>query len=306
MDLTSWGRFFIHHKHNEPGHVAIEIGVDARKPTLVNAFSRSLNDIDHLAINYSAATIVIQSTDRPDLIVREYMLLDEAQYYAKVDQTASTLIIRAGDRPAKDKLHIRIEIEVPITYHERLEINSVSGTIKLVNLPQLRHLAITSTSGSIALSQVKTRSLLIDSVSGAINGEQLTSNDTTINAVTGNVALTTTYGHYDVHCDAGALRLIDAHGSGRFNVTSGSAKLAFTTVDGNITAESSAGSVRLQVPRTLSYRFNLETSIGTLKTPEKAHFSNNERRYQTGAVGDASDLLISMLTVVGSLVLEAH
>ncbi|GEK29392.1 DUF4097 family beta strand repeat-containing protein [Furfurilactobacillus siliginis] len=297
------GNFFIH-RSNETNKVTIEIGVNTKQPALVNAFSESLSAVDHLAINYSAATIVVRATERPELSVREYMLVDEASYYAHVSHTGSRLSIIAGDRPAQDNLNIRIEVDVPTSYQGRLEISSVSGTIKLNGLHDLRSLAITSTSGNIEMDDLSTTGLTIDSVTGNLKGKGLVADDYTINAMSGNVHLLNSRGNYFIRCSAGSLRLDDAHGHGKFEVTSGTAKLCFAEVDGNLAAESSAGSVRLQVPRELDYGFNLETSIGRLKTPDNAHFSNNERSYQTGAVGEPSELMISMLTVVGSLTLE--
>ncbi|GKT03689.1 DUF4097 family beta strand repeat-containing protein [Furfurilactobacillus sp. WILCCON 0119] len=304
--MKSFGSFFIHRAHNNQGKVAIEIGMDTKKPLLVNAFSRSLAAVDHITVNYSAAEIVVQSTDRGELTMREYMLVDDESYYANVQENDRTLSINAGARPARDNLRIRIELDIPAAYHGRLEISSVSGPIKLTNLHHLRSLAISSTNGPITLLDLSMTCLTIDSVTGNIQGEDLTADMYTIDAMSGNVTLMNTKGAYAIHCAAGALKLNDAHGHGKFTVTSGSAKLAFTDVDGNLSAESSAGSVRLQVPRALAYSFNLETSIGSLKTPEMAHFANNERSYQTGAVGGPSDITISMLTVVGSLALEAR
>ncbi len=304
--MSRLGNFFIHRASHENGKVTFEIGVDTHAPMLVNAFTESLSDVAHLTINYSAADIVLQSTDRSELTVREYMLVDEASYYAHVKHEDDTLAIIAGERPARDNLNIRIELEIPTTYHGRLEISSVSGPIEIDNLHKLRSLAITSTSGAISLDDVETSSLSIDSITGTIKGRSLTADDYTINAMSGNIHLMNTRGNYSVRCSAGSLKLDDAHGHGRFEVTSGTAKLCFAEVDGNLSAESSAGSVRLQVPRELDYGFNLETSIGSLKTPDNAHYSNNERNYQTGAIGNPSDSMISMMTVVGSLALETR
>jgi len=258
---------------------------------LVNSQEIRLNNIKDISVFYSSENISVFPGNSNNLVIHEYMTVDNSRYYAVIGSDADSVVVRKGRSPNSPFFRRRVEIFIPGSYLNALKIRTSSGVIETSDLINSK-ISLETSSGNISVKSVKAGIIEIKSSSGRIN----------IGAANGEAAVSTSSGNIDLKLTGGTLNARSSSGGINCTVDGNAGDLSFVT---------SSGSVRLNLPRNFQFNFSSRSSSGRLTAPfsdRLSHPFNNKNLTQgvihndTGSLGAISD--VNIRTASGSIAIE--
>ncbi|MCL2265916.1 MAG: DUF4097 domain-containing protein [Treponema sp.] len=217
---------------------------------LVNNQEIKLDNITDIKILYSSEKVSIYMGTTDKLIIKEFMNENNKQYYAKIDTRGNSLTIENGKTPFRPLFNIfmrRLEVYIPVSYMNAINIKTSSGSIDTSDL-FCQKIGVESSSGKILVSSITGQKINIKSSSGQIE----------IGALNGDISIESL---------SGSIELGKVTGSLNAKTTSGSIHCAVAENAGNISLLTTSGAVRLNLPQSLNFNFTSRTSSGKLTTP---------------------------------------
>lgn len=272
---------------------------------LVNEQRFAVADIDDLSIAYRSARVKVLPTVGGDdeIIVREYMNHNNAAYKATTAQTGRALSIEQGKVPFLIPLRVHAQILVPAKYAGNLKLSSASGTVLMAGLTNLNIVNLRVTSGSCKLDTLAAQALSTDVVSGSLvmNHIQVTGQFGML-VKSGRLKMAAVQaGQFTVNVVSGSIQGSQLVGGGSWSAKSGSMKLGFDRLTGDLNLNDKSGSIKFYVPRDASYRYELEARSGRVYAPINSQPEHIADGYQTGQVGTTPTYTIIGRTTSGSI-----
>jgi DUF4097 and DUF4098 domain-containing protein YvlB len=278
---------------------------------LVNTQEIELENIIDVKIVYSSERVSVFMGTTDTLIIKEYMSENNSQYFAKIIHSGNTVTIENGDWPFRFFLNAfnrRLEVYLPLSYQNTLNIKTSSGKIETSDL-FCSKIGIESSSGNISVKSITADTINIKSASGKIHGEKIQGN---INLCTssGDIDFGATNGNVSVETSSGDIDLGLVNGSVNAKASSGDIRCTIVAHTGDISLNTTSGTVRLNLPANLPFSFSSRTSSGKLSTPFSDRLSNpvTDRNLTQGFIGNNNGsgeiLVVNISTRSGSIIIE--
>ena len=263
---------------------------------LVNERRVAVADLISLTIRYQTAMIKVLPTQETtdELIVREFMNYNNLAYQAQVSRHGGNLQIVQGKVPFLIPLRVHVQILVPAQFTGDLSLASRAGNILVGGLQRLATVALNVTSGSVRVAGLSVTSMTSDLTSGTMTIDHVQiAEQLGLMVKSGRVRLTAvTAASYVASAASGSITGQQLRGGGRWAAKSGSIKLAFAAVTGDTDLIANSGAIKVVMPVSASYRYELESQSGRVVAPRNARVDRQADGYQTGQVGATGTYLI--------------
>lgn len=168
-------------------------------------------------------------------------------------QEGSSLIIsldRSLVPVGAGKENIRCEVSLPRYFlHQpfKLFITNVSGNINLG-----KHvydvLRLSTTSGDVKISDIRTNTLALKSSSGNLTGQRVQAQQAEMDSISGDISCT------------------NLRGDCKVNSESGNVNLSFVTCPHNLTAKNTSGNIELVLPPNASFKLDADSLSGGISS----------------------------------------
>lgn len=265
--LTSGGIFW--------GNFTSRIVTD--RCTLLNTREIDMADVSGLTVDYTGTgyDVYFVPGEGPSIIMEEYFTAEEnEELYAVVTNTGGAVNIRGqGQRQIFGQMITGyVKLYLPLAIYGQLQNFSVlntSGNVELsfeensrswASYQQTAILNLSTTSGNIDISGIKSQNASVNANSGNITIDWLQATDADVNATSGNVKFKSFAGSgLKVSCNSGNIEIGTCEGRLELNTTSGtkyvesckgdllaygnSSNTKIGSCDGNIEVENSSGDV---------------------------------------------------------------
>lgn len=247
---------------------------------LVNTQRIPLGGAQKIAVQYISESIFLYETDGDEVILKEFFNESDPELFARITVEGDEIRIKHGPRPKIFSfLRGYIEVYIPKAYYGALDISSVSGKIEALGTLVRSEISLASTSGSLAVGDITAGTALLSYISGSVDVRSLQA-----------VAR--------VRSTSGSIRIADAAGSGQLESVSGTVEASYHAVMGDITAGSTSGRVRLQLPPDLSFYLEAHSVSGRIDVGFDGSLSGG-RRSVSGEIGKTPRLRVKVGTVSG-------
>jgi DUF4097 and DUF4098 domain-containing protein YvlB len=249
--------------------------------SLVNEQEIDLSRITSISIRYYSDNLVVSThSDNniagDNIVIREYMNRNDSRYFAKISRRETGLLVESGERPVTfvKPLLTRIEISIPES-DRAISIKTTSGKISIDSITAAK-IDVESSSGKIEVGRVA-GSITAKTTSGGFSLDSA-DGDTSVSTSSGSVVLGNVNGNVFAKTASGRIEAKMANGNANISSTSASVFCTVLENAGDISINTTSGSVNLSLPRTFVFNFSANTSSGSLRTP----FDNSLSRPFTG------------------------
>jgi DUF4097 and DUF4098 domain-containing protein YvlB len=261
------------------GCAGMSVRVDIKPAELVNTQEFDADGVDSITVSYISDDVTLLESDSDKIVLKEYMSENKESFYAKTAQKGNELKIESGDRPKISVWNSYVELYLPVSYIEKLELGTVSGSIETQLALTCKDFTVSNTSGLITLDDLTADSIELDTVSGSIECSQLYG-DTSIASTSGSIAIDDLFSEAEIANVSGSIEINCAQDLEKLEV------------------ESVSGSIDLTVPKELSFEFSAESDSGTISTP----FSDSSDKSSVSVdVGSDPTAEIELSTLSGSI-----
>jgi len=237
---------------------------------LVNEQKIELKQIDTIEIRYHSENIKFYSHNSDTLIIKEYMTENNSGYFAKINNAANNLVVEAGKRPINifpATFRAEVEIYIPMS-NKNITIKTNSGKIEGAGECSVSSINLECSSGSMSINSIKADTIKLTTTSGSIRCNNA-DGDTAISTSSGSISVSVVKG--DVNAKS----------------TSGNIQCTASRSVKDISITASSGSVTLDIPRDLSFKFSARTSSGRLTTPfsDQLFSPFSDKNFAQGNIG---------------------
>jgi DUF4097 and DUF4098 domain-containing protein YvlB len=274
---------------------------------LVNTQEIDLDNIIDVKVLYSSEKVSVFMGTSNKLIIKEYMNENNSKYYARITKSANNITIENGRWPFRLFFNVfirRLEIYLPVSYSNTLNIKTSSGRIESSDELSCSKINIESSSGSISINTITADTIKIKTTSGRVLGERIQGN-VNINTNSGSIVFGRIVGNVSAETSNGKIEFNVVTGSVNAKTTSGSIQCTINEPGGNISLTTSSGGVRVSLPRNFNFNFYSHTSSGRLTTPFSDNLFSpvNNRNSTQGVIGNTSENIptINIRTRSGSI-----
>ena len=204
-----------------------------------------LGSIDFINMKLASADVEVSFIEGNEIRVIENTNDEEENELFEMSQSGNTLnIIREeahhifsfGNRP-----YHKVEIFIPISFKEKLAIETSSGDITLLSNTYLQEVEINTTSGAlICEEEIEVSKANLSSTSGDRTINQLKTMSYSIVTSSGSTSISYLEGNGNVECTSGDLSISKITGENH-SITTSSGEIEIIEGEGNFTITSSSG-----------------------------------------------------------------
>lgn len=209
---------------------------------------------------------------------------------------------------------------------DMINLSSSSGNITFSRIQCQSTFETTSTSGDIILKEVIAKDIHVTTTSGNIsigNGEGnrfITSSsgdiqlldgrgNSDVSTNSGTITMKNTDGIFHVSSSSGDLKITALSGGGSLETTSGEISLNYIEdIPGNVkdlTLSAMSGDITLNLPTSLHFNFNVDTTSGDIRTPFDNNLNFNKKgNHASGVIGDNPQITVEIKTTSGNIKLK--
>lgn len=235
----------------------------------VHELSFSLEGITSVTLSYDEEPITFLEGTGDQLVVREYMTQDKAEYHAKVTEKGASIQIQEGGKPLLQGDFSRwIEVYLPASYGETLMVTTTDGAIDLTGAAlQLRELRVDSTAGQVQVGKAIAQTMTLSTTKGQLDLADLTGDQIHLTTTNGTILCDGITGEVDCRSTGGAVQIHRARGSGSYRAeNSGELSVSYEEVTGDLSLYNKNDAVQLSLPAGLSFAFEATTKNGEITT----------------------------------------
>ena len=204
-----------------------------------------------------------------------------------IDASSGTVRVEGGVRAAGD-----------------IKIGTNSGSVRLTGVLEGENIYLTASSGNISSQEeITSASFSASAMSGDIRlGNLVRAEGLKLSTSSGNIrAAKIDAKTYDIYTNSGSVNIEGVSGDGQLKSSSGDIKTVLLAPVGEVTAETSSGSVRLTLPTDLSFSFSGKTSSGSIKADFDMLYRDPNGKEATASVGGDPTAYISALSSSGAI-----
>ena len=259
---------------------------DAGEIKLVNEQSFSIADVSNIRLDYDDDDVFLLESGSADIVLKEYMDIDKAAYYARVTNDNGKLSIGEGQRPSGNRLNGYVELYLPAGCEADISIHTTESTLTTRIGHTLAALHTETTHGTLDLANITARAVSVSSPDGTVNVSNVKAETISFDTTNAVVTAKSVYGTIQYATTNGELVLTDAHGSGSFNASSGgSFDLAFSEITGDIKVTAKNSTILFTAPQNAAFHFIASSRNGSVNT-DYENVAVSDVGKATGDVGD--------------------
>jgi DUF4097 and DUF4098 domain-containing protein YvlB len=248
---------------------------------LVNSQTFDMNLVENLIVSYSSDNIVLLESSDNRLVLKEFMTRNNTDYFAKIDDSQSTITIRNGKRPWL--IRTRIEIYIPKIFTDNLEVNLRSGNLTANYSMKHKAIKLSVSSGNLKASNISSENVVVEVSSGNITIDELIGNELTVRNGSGIINISSFQGKANTVNRSGNIVLSNFVGEGTFDVKSGNIDLTVNDIIGDIFLSSNSGTIDLIMGRNISFYLDAEVRSGTINAPGLKRQVNTKVQHNIGS-----------------------
>lgn len=274
-----------------------------RTTKLINEIELSLDNIEELTISYDDENISFFESGNQKLVIKEYMSKDKKDYYAKVSQKDTSIRISEGRKPViKGGFTRYIEVYLPASYSEKLEVDVTNGNIDMSDVKlEMESVRIDCTSGALKSGQIAAEDIHLSTTSGELELDNIVGKHILIETTKGNVTCGKVNGDVVYTSTSGNAEFMYASGSGDYKANnSGNLSVVYEEVTGDLSFFNKNGNVNLVLPKSLSFEFEANTKNGSIKTDFQDDLLVKEKS-SSGLVGNQAEVTVKAVTKNGNI-----
>ena len=253
----------------------------------VNDQQVEMNGIQNINVSYKDAAIILLKNDTSSLVVKEYKSIGgRGASSFNVISSGNAINITEGNRPLFFGSFYQLEIYVPETFAGNITIKPGDGNVQLKDNFTFDSVNIENSSGHIKINEIIARKIKLQTSEGKVQCGTI-NGDMEVFTKDGSIVVDKLSGNIFARANSGKIHLKDVSGSVRAEAKEGKIQCTVTKPLGNILLASGDGSVALDIPRDLYFRFFAKTS-GSITTPFMDNLSRpvtDSYAYQ-GIIGD--------------------
>lgn len=253
--------------------------------------SISPDNLGKIIMDFSSENVVITSTEENQIRVVESCsgkLNDNSKF--TVTRAGNTVNIEQGSPGIHfnifefGHLNRQIEIFIPKSYKNDLEVSLSSGNITINNDLSLNNFKAIQRSGNLG------------------SRGTLTAQEVSLESTSGNITIGSLYvKSYNLEVTSGNIKIDSLSGSGGAKATSGNVNISYKDIAENSNLSSISGNVILVVPKELSFEFDGACSSGNINSNFDLSYKNKGKKQATAKVGSGSYKKINARVTSGNI-----
>ncbi|QBO36538.1 hypothetical protein EQG49_08650 [Periweissella cryptocerci] len=268
---------------------------------LVNSTQTDLNAVTEIQFDLKDLIINVQPGNSDLLEIDEYMTKQKPEYFIKQVRQGGRLIITSGNKPLLGNLHQRLEVRLPLTYVETLTIDLKSGLINIDNIQQSVKLNIVSTSGITKLNNVDVREITGKTSSGSWKASHVSTQLLQAQVKSGTMKLDDVTAQFQMDTTSGSIKGTNLHGAGDITVKSGTTRLDFDELIGDLNLNGNSGTIRVNTPMNQDFLFDLQAKSGTVAVKREAEYQYDVQALKVGQTAADAKYKISAKVKSGTV-----
>ncbi|WP_099187481.1 DUF4097 family beta strand repeat-containing protein [Tepidibacter mesophilus] len=209
-----------------------------------------IDTINQISIETSSCDVNIIPEDRQDVKAHLYGNITSTfkpELESKIKGKELLIFIKRPNSYSIFNSDLKLDIYVPKSYKEDIEINSSSSNINIQSELTLNNLFINLSSGNANLKDINIKNLKYEASSGSLIGENIVTKSTLIDVSSGYIELDKFTGNL------------------RGESSSGSIKVNYNIFDNNIDLDTSSGTVNIGLPDDAKFYLDAECSSGNIE-----------------------------------------
>lgn len=298
-------------KAHNYGKVSFALGGGRVK--LYNTREFEAEGIEKIKMDYKSQNIVFHKGEKGKIVINEYLFENRKNAEAAMEVTNATLRINGTGNGAVINILAfstqseRIEVFLPESYIGAVEARTSSGNIKADNKFAFHEFEAAANSGNITCDSITADIIKADTSSGNINFSSA-QGSRIMSASSGNIRINGGEGGTRVATSSGNIEVDNASGELEASASSGNIKLRFTKVLDNISAETTSGSIKMEIPRESAFTFEARAASGSIKTDfdDMLTFNDAKGKRASGAYGNKPAAAIHTEASSGSTSVRFH
>ena len=280
------------------------------KAKLRNTIEYPASEVNALTLEYGSKNVYVYPSQEDKIVVKEYLISDDPAAQATVTETENGEVVVRGSQTNHFVLFgifigmgERIEVYIPKTELKALSITTGSGNIAseadFTNAEGT--LFVQAGSGNIHWDTALAKELSFQAGSGNVRLDNITG-VIKIKTGSGNITCDGISGPADIKAGSGNITVEEFCGSGSALAGSGNIKIDADEITDDIKIETGSGNSRLEIPESLSFRFEAKTGSGNINTDFDDVLTFNKKGNQAeGSVGTDPSVNISMRANSGNV-----
>lgn len=253
--------------------------------------SLPISDVQNLLIDMTSDEVNLYPAEDNTLRVVQYGVNLNDERIIALERRGSTLAVTRSSygwqlftTPGYSRSYI--DIYLPQSYHQALEIDLTSGSVTMHDDRQLSEFSIDITSGDIDVKHIEAQSATVEMTSGNVQIEGLSVDS------------------FDMDCTSGNIRVDSAAGSGKLWTTSGSIHLERLELTDTLSLELTSGSINVGLAGNPNLQFKASRTSGSIDTYFPTNSEDNGREL-FGSVGSAPYKRIEIDSTSGNVNITA-
>lgn len=273
---------------------------------LVDEHEFGITDLKKIVISYANASLKVEASDGEKVKIREYMSRNNPDYQVRTELSSDTLKVIQGNVPHFLPLKIKVQILIPKQFAGDLQILNRSGNLQVQGLTNLNRINSDVRSGLIYLNNIKNNQLMINANSGKVTLDNVyVQGAMAIDSRSGVTELSSVYSpDFNIEARSGSIKGVDVSGAGKVLAKSGTIKLIFKEITGDISVDNSSGTIKMMMPENDSYAFDLEAKSGSVKMKHQADFKHDVPNLKEGVVGNDPQYTLTARAKSGTIKVE--
>lgn len=253
-----------------------------KRVKLVNSTQADLHDVTEIQFDLKDLIINLQPGNSEFLEIDEYMTRQKPEYFVKQMRQGGRLIITSGNRPLLGSLHQRLEVRLPLNYAETLTVDLKSGLVNIDNIQQSLKLNIATTSGITKLNNVDVREITGKTSSGSWKANHVSAQLFQAQLKSGTMKLEDVSAQFQMDTTSGTIKGARLIGAGDFTVKSGTTRLEFAKLIGDLNLNGNSGTIRVNTALNQEFAFDLQAKSGTVAVKREAEYQYDVQALKVG------------------------
>ena len=256
------------------------------KMKLGNEQQIETDGIQNINVACKDTNITLFISSASTLMIKEYKTIGRGNCYSNIVKSGNTINITEGKHALFFASFYHTEIYLPETFAGNLTVRVGDGNVELNDNFTLDSVTIETSDGRITASKITAQNIKFQTSDGKVQCGTI-NGDIEIFTKDGGIFVDKLSGSIFAKANSGKIKLNDASGSVTAETKEGKILCKVTKPWEKILLASGDGSVTLDIPRDLYFRFSAKTS-GRIKTPFMDRLSrpaNDNYTYQ-GIIGE--------------------
>lgn len=243
-----------------------------------------IQGIDTIVIKMGRAQVNLDFVDSEKISVKETSEDSNPKELFGINKQGNTLNIERKDLGitwGKEKLHI-VDISLPLTYKDKLEIETGSGDVNFLSEAEVSSLKISLASGTFrSQKRIQAGSMKLSSSSGDLKAEELETDE------------------YKIETASGDISVQNIIGKGKVASASGNIYLKVEDLSGDLDVEAASGDIGIDFISGINAKLKIETLSGDIDGNMK--WENKAEHRAEALLGSDGGATVKVATASGDI-----